>query len=808
MVARRASEVETVTFLEGTSSVEFVPSGCTVLDCVLGGGWPLGRIVNIVGDKAVGKCARDFYFLSSEGLLYSDDVGQEFADGATSINWNLALDRDRTVDATYFWKEEVSLTHRVRTRHGLELTATTDHKVMVMRSSGALEMVPMGEVREGDWLAISSGTKLFPQTRQKLSFTPTIAVRTYAEVLWPETLDPILALWLGACWADGTVSSGPLVITACKPWKRKLLSEWSEALFPGAYRMTPTGVAYSKQVRQFVEYLAGEPLRGMTARHKRVPEIVRRSPADIQAAFLRSLMDFDGYLLPTWGLSYATASKQMAREVQLMLLNFGVFAVLGTSVSKETGLEYYELGLSGRRFDEFVSLIGTHRPPRKKRGSRFHSDVESIPYGWAMLRRELENIRVREGWSRNGKLADGTRLPYLGVTPRSTDFASYDYFEECVAKLGGLASDDFRAHAARLLSWRPLFDRVVFREDVPGVQVVYDVHVPDGHLFWGSGLVNHNTLLAIEACANFHQRWSEGHIWYREVEAAFDIPYGEQMGLPVHAVDFGPEGVDTLWETVEDIFEDMGACLDKVEKAAKERTAKRVKALSKKDAADKAVITGIEAEEFRRYPGLYIVDSLDALSSRAELDRAIDKGSYGTDKAAVMSELFRRYKKRIKRANMAVIIVSQIRDRIGAMFGEKHTRTGGRALDFYASQILWLHHKGNLKSTVQGVERVTAVRIRARCKKNKMGPAHRECEFVLRFGYGTDDLEASLAYLQDVDMLDRLDLAKKDIPLFLRRASKMDRVELRALHETVMRTVREAWGEVESRFKPSQRKYG
>lgn len=291
------------------------------------------------------------------------------------------------------------------------------------------------------------------------------------------------------------------------------------------------------------------------------------------------------------------------------------------------------------------------------------------------------------------------------------------------------------------------------------------------------------TLIAIEACANFAKTYPRGHIWYREAEAAFDTRYAEELGLPTSRVDFGPDGVDSSWETVEDIFEDLERCVAQAIKS--------------------------------KQPGLYILDSLDALSSRAELKRAIDKGSYGTDKASVMSELFRRLKKRIKQARVAVIIVSQLRDKIGVMFGEKQTRTGGRALDFYASQIIWLHHKAVLKSTRKGSERVTGVRIRARCKKNKVGPAFRECEFVLRFGYGVDDMEASLGWLKEAGMLDRAGIKAKSakeqdaaIGDMILRSNKVSADESRAMIARVAAAVTSCWDEVEDRFRPVHRKYG
>lgn len=282
------------------------------------------------------------------------------------------------------------------------------------------------------------------------------------------------------------------------------------------------------------------------------------------------------------------------------------------------------------------------------------------------------------------------------------------------------------------------------------------------------------TLLAIEACANFALRYPDGRIWYREAESAFDVDYAEDLGLPTSRVDFGPEGIDTSWDTLDDVVDDMLVQLD----------------------------------AGQDYPqGLYIIDSLDALSSRAELKRVPGEGTFALEKQKILGELFRRHRNQFKTRRVHVMFVSQIRDKIGVMFGDKHTRAGGKALDFYASQILWLHHIKIIKRKAGGVERPTAVRIRAKCKKNKVAPSFRECEFALRFGYGVEDLEASLAWLKEVQMLDRMGLNKDDVGAYLRRVDGLSPEEAQQKRQEAAAVVRKAWGEVEDRFKPTKRKY-
>ena len=108
-------------------------------------------------------------------------------------------------------------------------------------------------------------------------------------------------------------------------------------------------------------------------------------------------------------------------------------------------------------------------------------------------------------------------------------------------------------------------------------------------------------------------------------------------------------------------------------------------------------------------------------------------------------------------------------------------------MDFYASQVLFLAHLKNEKRTINKVERVTGVRIKAKVDKNKIGLPLRECEFSIRFGFGIDDERASVEWLKSVGFHEE-DVAKY---------SPAD------LKDQVCRK----WAEIETSFLPTRRKY-
>jgi recombination protein RecA len=282
------------------------------------------------------------------------------------------------------------------------------------------------------------------------------------------------------------------------------------------------------------------------------------------------------------------------------------------------------------------------------------------------------------------------------------------------------------------------------------------------------------TLLAIEACSNFNRLYPDGHVWYREAEAAFDEEYAERLGLPKGKVDFGPEGIETIWDTIEVVFRDMEKCIQIATKSGQ--------------------------------PGLYIIDSLDALSSTDEMKRDIDKGSYKTDKAKVMSELFRRLVRGLKQANILLIVISQIRDKIGVTFGDKKSRSGGKALDFYATHIFYLSNLGAIKKTIRGNSRQVGVRVRGKFKKNKVSVPFREAEFSIKFFYGIDDAEACVTWLKDTGYITPKE-AKKEITT-LDKEFKQDFIAYKKHHLALSKEVKDCWNEVENEFLPAHSKYG
>lgn len=211
-------------------------------------------------------------------------------------------------------------------------------------------------------------------------------------------------------------------------------------------------------------------------------------------------------------------------------------------------------------------------------------------------------------------------------------------------------------------------------------------------------------------------------------------------------------------------------------------------------------------------PFIYILDSMDALSSKDEDAKFKEnkkarrkgtkgKGDYGDGKPKANSRNLRRIRPRLLRKKSILIIINQTRDNIDAgMFDQKKTRSGGHALTFYSSLELWSSVGKEIRKEVNGKDRHIGTICNVRVHRSRLTGRKRRVGVPIYFSHGIDDVGSCVDYLVEENHWKKkggkIDATELDVTLG--REKLIRYIEKNDLEKDLRETVQIVWDEIEA----------
>jgi len=341
----------------------------------------------ITGPNMAGKClAGDTLVFTDRGLVPIADL---MPDGATVGEFAEINCRVRGLnggsEATHFYRGGREATVKIATRMGYSLEGTPEHKVWVRNPDGSEGWKRLGDITEGDVVAIERRIDLWGRETTIDHSAAESLKYVKKRYRLPDELDEDLAYMMGLLVGDGTLTYRNYVYLCTRDsFIAQEFRRIADRLFGYKVGCKANGTDYfitSKQIRVFLENLG---LGYVRAHEKYVPKSVMRAPRHIVIAFLQGLFDTDGFVEGRYGnVRFSTSSLRLAREVQLLLLNLGIVASL--HVKKTSARPNYRLSIDGADAIAFHRIVG-FRLPRKRRRMNLASE-RRMPNGGDTLSR-------------------------------------------------------------------------------------------------------------------------------------------------------------------------------------------------------------------------------------------------------------------------------------------------------------------------------------------------------------------------------------------------------------------------------------
>jgi DNA helicase-2/ATP-dependent DNA helicase PcrA len=445
-----------------------------------------GKILVLAG-AGTGKCVTgDTYIYTDKGIVKIKDIPTLYKvekdmcqAGVLSYSLNGFKLKNKT---SHWYKLEKSQTIELKTKSGYEIKGTPEHPILTVNKDGRLKFKKLSEINRDDIVVISKNNNI-----------------------WGDyDIDPNVAYLMGLLVGDRCLSSENGTIGFSRNdeeisnvYKEILKANFGMDNVKTRRKKGTNSVTHSFTNTKIKKELEGMGLKMTTAHFKEVPWSVMQSPRNSAISFLQGLFDTEASVNKTT-MEYTTASKNLAKQVQIILLNLGI----RTSLSNKTASNYpennyYRIHITGSSLRTFSEEVGfKYSLHKKKRLEEAINRQENSNVDLVYNQEENLNYILNEYYRKDTRWIGSKQ--HLETEEKRISLKDYvggrrnpsaNKILEIIEEIN--PSDEVYAYLKNLAE-NFFLDKIDYIKEGPE-EVVYDFTVPDTHCFVSNGMVSHNT---------------------------------------------------------------------------------------------------------------------------------------------------------------------------------------------------------------------------------------------------------------------------------------------------------------------------
>jgi len=457
---------------------------------------PIGTFL-FLGPTGVGKCITpDTILFTSQGVLSVEKFIPKNLGEDRTLPLKLELyTKDGPKFTSQIYNGGVKPTLRIKTALGYEIEGTLVHPILTINQSGNLVFKRLQELKRGDYVVIQRNQQYFGKdTKIKFNFEKSPHDTRSRSIKIPKTLTKELARLLGYLVGEGCTIYRK---TTKFSNKEKFIIEDVKNILKKTFGLKlihyETDRAqdfwiHSVWFRQFLEKIG---INYGKSDSKEIPEVILRAPKEFVAEYLKGYFEAEGSPVPSnHRVEISTASKKMAKQLHVLLLNFGIVSKLRERFNKKLKKFYYRIEIFGENIDIFSKEIGFLSQRKKSRlklllNKKRNPNIDVIPF----LKNRL--VQLKERYFEEGyHYCSGAAHKYCLENWYRKNI-SYNTLKLVLKEHKVIETAPQFRILKNILEQHYLYLPIV--EIVPGESQVYDFVVPETHSFFGNGFINHNT---------------------------------------------------------------------------------------------------------------------------------------------------------------------------------------------------------------------------------------------------------------------------------------------------------------------------